>query len=245
MKQGLQNLAHSWLGCKNIKTMKTLILSNWSQNIAELHDLTAPNKAAYCKLHGYDFEDVEMDYGEHVRFLEIIRERLTQYDIVMHCGCDVIFTNFRVRIEDKCCQRCCDNRVIIAREHISWFPINNDVIIWPRGHASSLVLDTMIESSEVWLKYSWLWQHHLWNLMQEPKSQIKNCVRLVEAKEMNSTFQPFVLDQNKQCFRTIGPSSWQLGDWILHALDMPMEMRIQVIKWGLGFVGDGSWRPVP
>ena len=235
--------------------MKILVISNCSQNIAELNALTAPNKQAYCDRHGYTFENVEQEYHEHERFLRIIRERLTQYDVVMHMGCDTIFTNLSVRVEDRIEYsnfnkswegKGMNRRVVVAREHLNWWPINNDVCIFPKGHESNLVLDALIDSSEVWLKYPWLWQNQLWNLMQEPKSQIKNCVRIVEAREMNSTFQPSIGIQNGDRIehkRIPGPSSWQLGDWILHALDMPLQQRIEIIKWGLQFVGDGSWKP--
>ncbi len=238
--------------------MKILILSNWSQKIAELNALTAPNKQAYADAHGYTFENVELDYGKQVEWLEILRDRLGKYDVVMTVGCDAIFTNFSVKVEDKIilgpkypkglplmyqAVSPPDSRIIIAKEHISFWPINNDVMIWPTGNPAIFILDWLINDSETWLKYPWLWQHHLWNLMQT-NTDIKQAIRIVEAREMNSIFQPFTLDAKGQAFRAIGPSSWQLGDWILHALDMPYEMRLQVVRWGLGFVGDGAWTPM-
>lgn len=234
--------------------MRTLILSNWSQNIADLNVLTAPNKQAYADAHGYDFENIELDYSDQVEWLELLRDRVVgNYDIVMTIGCDAIFTNFSRKIEDMTGlsgqnpqeMQPIDRRVIIAKEHISFWPINNDVMIWPAGIQSRVVLNRLIRDKDIWLKYKWLWQMHLWNLIQEthgPKDS--QAIRIIEARDMNSTFQPFTVDSTSNCFRTIGPSSWQLGDWILHALDMTPEMRIQVIKWGLGFVGDGSWRPL-
>lgn len=231
--------------------MRTLILSNWSQNIADLNVLTAPNKQAYADAHGYDFENIELDYSNQVEWLEILQDQLTKYDVVMTIGCDAIFTNFSMKIEDMTGMsgqnpqemQPTDRRVIIAKEHISFWPINNDVMIWPAGKMSQTIITSLWLDQEIWLKYKWLWQMHLWNLIQT-EAFIRNKIRIIEARDMNSTFQPFTVDSNGNCFRTIGPSSWQLGDWILHALDMTPEMRIQVIKWGLGFVGDGSWRPL-
>lgn len=236
--------------------MKILILTNHGNTMKGLNDLTSPNKEAYCKLHGYDYINKSWRYDNHVQWLRLIAQKIEQYDVVMTMGCDTIFTNTRLKIEhlwanlpvnllanivapEKALER--DSRVLIAREHLREWPINNDVMLWPRSDQSRRLLHTLIEDEPIWIKYRWIWQHHMWNLMQK-NAEIANCVRVVEARVMNSTFQPFVVGGDKLT-RMPGPSSWQIGDWILHALDLPYEMRMQVIKWGLGFVGDGSWIP--
>jgi hypothetical protein len=153
--------------------------------------------------------------------------------------------NRTIKIEDKI-EAKGDARVIVAREHISWWPLNNDVMIWPKGNNSNVILRRLIADSSIWLRYPWLWQAHLWDLMQQTGGPSEmQAWRLVEAREMNSTFQPFSIEPNGNCKRIIGPSSWQLGDWIFHALDMSREMRIQVIKWALQFVGDGTYSGLP
>lgn len=222
--------------------MKILILTNWSANIAELNALTAPNKETYCKLHGYDFENVEHPYEKHVEWLKIIQDRVKSYDVVMTMGCDTIFTNTSVRIEDRISAFYGDYRVSMAREHISWWPVNNDVMLWPVGTHSFHVLEELIKSAQIWMSYPWLWQNHLWNLIQA-EERTKRAIRIVEAREMSSTFQPFIIDAQNNAVRLPGSSSWQLGDWILHAVDMPPDQRVQVIKWGLQYVGDGTYIP--
>lgn len=246
--------------------MTTLVLSNFSDAIAELNQLTAPNKMAYCNINGYDFENLNLPYTSEnfVRWLEIIREKLVEYDTILTVGCDVIFTNFKIKIEDKIGSGSVqykpvigtapmpsysfafqpDARVIIAREHTSWWPINNDVMIWPKGLPSKAILSIFIEERETWLKYPWLWQAHLWDLIQTDE-RVKRAVRIVEAREMNSTFQPFIVDGQGKTTRIPGPSSWQFGDWILHALDMPMKMRIDVIKAFLPFAGNALYSELP
>lgn len=236
--------------------MRTLILSNFSDKIADLNALTAPNKQAYADRHGYVFENINHPYEKHVEWLEIVRDRVGKYDCVLTIGCDAIFTNMARKVEEMLpwqivdtpgpCQSISrssvfDSRVIIARENISWWPINNDVMIWPNAHCTINLLEKLIEDAPIWLKYPWLWQAHLWDLIQ---GQYKPIVRIVEARTMNSTFQP-AITVNGQIQRIPGPSSWQLGDWILHALDMPHEMRLAVIKWGLQFVGDGLYGALP
>ena len=68
---------------------------------------------------------------------------------------------------------------------------------------------------------------------------------------MNATFQPMTRavienadgSKSSRLTRIPGKSSYALGDWIFHALDMPLGDKIQVIKWALQYVGDGSWKP--
>lgn len=243
--------------------MKALILSNFSDAIADLNQLTAPNKMAYCNLNGYDFENLKLPYTPEsfIRWLEIVREKLSEYDVVLTMGCDTIFTNFTVKIESKIYEPlilaikegrargqivgdCSDHRVIVAREHISWWPINNDVMIWPKGGAAISLLNRLIGDSSIWLNYPWLWQAHLWDVIRPGCLQSEH-VRIVEAREMNSTFQPFTVDGQGKTTRIPGPSSWQFGDWILHALDMPMKMRIDVIKAFLPFAGNALYSELP
>src|ERR1039458_1790639 len=82
--------------------MRSLILSNYSDKIAELNALTAPNKLNYAERHGYEFENLNLPYTRenHVKWLEEIELRLEEYECVMTIGCDAIYTNLSRRIGD-------------------------------------------------------------------------------------------------------------------------------------------------
>lgn len=218
--------------------MKTLILTNHSNKIAALNALTDPNKIAYAKRHDYDYKNIEWPYEQQIKWLELIRSMLFEYDVVMTMGCDTLFMNHRIKIESMLFEQ----KVILAREHISWWPINNDVMIWPKGVWALKILTALIRDSEIWLKYRWLWQAHLWDLMQ---GELQKCIRVVEAREMNATFQPYQVLPDGQVLRQPGPSSYQFGDWIFHALDMPLDMRINVIKFFLPFAGEPLYGNLP
>lgn len=234
--------------------MKILILSNWSDKIAELNAITALNKLHYAEKHGYEFENLKMPYEAeaHVHLLQILAEKLEEYDVVTTIGCDAVFVNTSIRIEDRISEFSEDRRVLVAKDLTCCWPIqiNNDVMIWPRGYESHLLIERLIVDAKIWLKYPQLWQNHLWNLICSDKA-IRKTVRLVEPREMNATFQPMtrsvVEDESgkktSRLTRIPGRSSYALGDWIFHALDMPLGDKIQVIKWALQYVGDGSWIP--
>lgn len=210
--------------------MKIVVLSNYGDSIADLNALTAPNKQAYCDKHGYTFENINHPYAEHVKWLEIIRDRVSKYDVVMTVGCDVLFMNQTLKIERFI--ESDDYRPIIAREHISWWPINNDVMIWRSGRLVDSILREIIYGSDEWLSWPWLWQAWLWDWIQ--RHQPTKYIRIVEAREMNS------------CWQSGSIAKWQLGDWILHALNAAdNQSRINIIKAYLPMAGDATYAGLP
>lgn len=209
--------------------MKTLILSNYSQKIAELNALTAPNKQAYADRHGYTFENIEWDYSAQVEGLELLLTRSYQFDVVMTVGCDVLFMDLSRPIEKSLLIEVNDYRPIIAREHLTWWPINNDVMIWSSGKLTRSIIRNIIRNADVWITYPWLWQAFIWDWHKQMNFDF---LRIVDSREMNSTWRE-------------GRSKWQLGDWILHALDAPLEKKIEIIKAYLPFVGNGLYSELP
>lgn len=232
--------------------MRILILSNWSSKIAEINDLTHPNKQAYAEMHGYDFDNVKISYNDsHVAMLETLQHKLSEYNAVMTIGCDAIFVNQSIKVEDRIGDFYGDHRVSCAKDLTCCWPIqiNNDVMIWPNGVHSASLLERLIRDADTWLKYPQLWQCHLWNLIQ---FEYKDSVRLVNPRLMNATFQPMTRHMTKnedgsmssRLTRIPGASSYALGDWIFHALDMPIGDKLEVLKWALQYVGDGTWKPI-
>ncbi len=207
--------------------MKIVLLSNYSPQILEMNVFTAPNKQLYCEKHGYEFRNLNLPYDErsHRAFLKVLRALILENDAVMSIGCDTLFMNLSIKIED----RMDASRVTVAREYHSWWPINNDVMIWP-NHANSLELvDKLLDDAPIWLKYPYLWQMHLWNLLM---TNYGHCVNVVDARYMNSSL-------------THDQGMWQLGDWILHARGMPIESKVKLLKEYAFLVGDGTYNYKP
>jgi hypothetical protein len=221
-------------------TPKTLLIT--SHSVGAPHELlakiTVPVMEDYCKLHGYALAVNKSIYEEsHVPGLLAIIEQLKDFDIVVTLGADVLITNHQLGFEyigtKKTILTECgyagepDSALIIAREHLGWWPINNDVAIWRRSSVD--LLRRLVNDREIWLRYPWLWQNHLWNLIQT-EDWVREAVQIVPARVMNSTHQP-------------GLSRWQLGDFIIHFLDMPIEEKIRWATFYRQFVGDATFIP--
>jgi hypothetical protein len=213
--------------------MKVAIFSTYSDRIPALNDVTAANKQAYCDQHGYNFINLGIDYDRHIDTLKVLQAVVNDNDITMQMGCDTAFTNFDIKIEDQA--ELFDPRPVISQEELGNNPINNDVMIWKNTAQCIELLNLIINEAPLWLTHGWLWQNHIAEHYLD-----KVCV--MDSRYMNSTFVPWIREGN--VFTKIpNASSWQLGDWVIHALGMPnIATRIQVIKWALGNV-DGSNEP--
>lgn len=225
--------------------MKCLILSNYSDSIKELNDLTAPNKQQYADGHGYVFKNINMPYEDtaFVGWLEKLLNELKEYEVVMTIGCDALFMNQSVTIENRVAPEWgaegIDRRVRLTKENLRWWPINNDIMLWPSGVRSEDVIKRLLRDAEIWIKYPWKWQNHLWNIFCREKMFSAHNFIIEEARFMGSTHQPCLENGT----RIPGPSSYQLGDWMLHLLDMSTDMKIQLTKQYLKLVGDGTYFP--
>lgn len=207
--------------------MSVAIFTTYSDGNIELVALTHPNHEAYAKRHGYHRAALEIEYDAPGSALEVfgaIKYLLSEYDYVLIHGGDVIFMDLTRKVESL-------NRgeaMTLAREALGWWPINNDVMLFKRCAESRALVDRLIVDEPIWKSYEWGWQTHLWNLIRED-SDLRESIRLAHPKEMNATHQG-------------GESRWQLGDFIVHLMDMPMVERIRLAKSYLALAGDGTYK---
>ena len=187
--------------------MKIAIRTNTSPKIADLSAITQANQKGYAARHGYSWVCEPFDY-EH--FNDCIRDEirswqslLKQNDILMMVGADVMFTNWRIPIESVASR----GPIVMARERTSWWPVNNDVMIYNNLPQSFAFLDRMIDDFEIWQHYPWRMQTHTWNLIQD-EPWVRHAICLVEPETMNQH-----------------PSKWQLGDWIVHFYGLSVEQK--------------------
>ena len=126
--------------------MRIKIYTNTSEKIKELSEITSENQQGYANRHGYEWGSCYFDYS---RFNETvldsirdIREQLTQVDVLMTVGADVMFTNWKIKVEDILVDKDC---VVIARERTGWWPVNNDVMLYVNRPETFRVIDQMID----------------------------------------------------------------------------------------------------
>lgn len=217
--------------------MKTLLLTACSPAYFPLGVVVDPNHRQYAARHGYDYvcapHDQEGVMGNTDLSVAALRRVLDAFksgfeQVVTH-GIDVLFTNHTRKFESIMPGA----PVVIAREEISFWPINADVIIYrndAEGKCRAFILRLLLEET-IWKGYRWGVQQHIWNLIQTDKAT-REAISLVPARTMNSTMQ-------------VCPSRWQLGDFICHLLDMPLANRVSLAEQIIGIAGpdyDGTFK---
>lgn len=190
--------------------MNIAILTNTSEKIKSLSEVTLGNKIGYAEKHGYKVYCSVFDYENYNTFIVgLMRanlDMLKSHDAVMVMGADTMFMNWNIRIEDVLKD---SDHVVISRERTSWWPLNDDVIILKSTCEVLEFYERLIDDFEIWKHYPWRLQTHLWNLIQED-SGVAKLIRLVE---------PPVMNQHA--------SRWQLGDWVVHMYDMPIDDKVK------------------
>jgi hypothetical protein len=204
--------------------MNITIFSDYSDNIADLYQITGTNHKKYCAKHGYAYFAEYFDYSNNygnlvVEGLNRMKDMLTASHTLMRIGADTMFMNWNTKIEDVVQ---ISDHIVIAREQSNWWPINNDVVIWKNTWESRYVLDRIINEHDTWKNYPWTIQAHIWNMIQEDPI-VRDAIRIVDAKVMNQH-----------------PKDWQLGDWIVHFYGMPIPNKVMAATEFEKNFGDGS-----
>jgi hypothetical protein len=211
--------------------MRTLILCGTNEDnpeLTELHNLLLSNKQQYAARHGYDFESISGSYGREgfMKWFKSLDSYFDKYDRIMTVGADVIYMNMRISLDSFK-----PFPLTISREKIQWWPINNDVCIWNNHNGIARNIAHRIASDiDIWIKYPWLWQIHLWNLIQD-EPEIAAMVNIVETNLLGST--PFK-----------GESEWRLGQFLVHLLALPIKEKIRLAReLYLPLAGEPTWKP--
>jgi hypothetical protein len=201
--------------------VKTLLLSMISPAYHELGVITRPNHMAYAAAQGYEsrclsIEDSPNPYGgipgELARIQGVLDAFEEGFDQVLYHDADTLFTNHTLAVEDIMPGA----PVVIAKEELRWWPLNFGVVLWRKTPEAIALLKRIIADEKTWSAYQWYVQTHVWNLFKTD-DEVRRTILLVPARVLNSTAQ--------QC-----PSRWQVGDFLIHLLAMPLQERVKVAR---------------
>ena len=136
--------------------MRIKIRTNTSNKIAALSAITQANQQLYAKRHGYEwacdyFEYDTPDFNANaLKDLGALRDCIQSTDVLMTVGADVMFMNQWIRIEDILRP---DDKVVVAKEKIGWWPINNDVMLWVNTPETLAIVDRLINDFDTWKRF--------------------------------------------------------------------------------------------
>ena|SRR5579864_6123624 len=185
----------------------------------DIANLTLSSKEEYCKIHGYDFVNCEIDeYWREIGWykIDVIKDKLQYYDWIFYCEADCLITNLTKRIEDIID----DNKyLIISKNSISpsWTGLNCGNLIIKNSEWSQYFINFISEKKEFY--------HHEWAEQKaiidefEKNANMINHTKLTTMRQMGGFRHQWYEKDN-----------WQLGDWIMHLAGCSNEYRYNVFN---------------
>jgi len=208
--------------------MKTLILKTHSPENARLYQASISNHVQYAERHGYDLLTLNRPYSEvMLSCLDLIKNALKEYDMVVTVGSDVLFTRMETPMSFFLFPE--DVGVVISDEDIGGSAVNADLIIWRDNAAGERVM-ARLQAMHADLK------DHPWGIQQafnliRAKNELPNSdIRFTPCRCLQSTH-----------VKGFPRSMWKPGDFAIHFLGMSNETKYLAVSHFMG-TGEVLWR---
>jgi len=122
--------------------MKVILLNEHSQNNEKLFRLTLPNRAEYADRYGIHMLLLNSPYS--LRFKpKLILDLLTEFDVVIQMGSDILFTNMGISILSLIKP---GMALTMGPDPCADFPVNGDFMIWQR----SPLVEELFKKIDTW-----------------------------------------------------------------------------------------------
>lgn len=192
-------------------------------------EVTTPNHAEYCLLHGYTFIARALPYDQAVRDFQFLDDLLSIFDIVWCLDSDAVVTDMTKRVQDLPLRR----GMNVCRENIStpdpW--INCGSVIWARddpGWSSArearAVIGAIREHESGWSSMQWIWQQWVEGLLRSgPEKPADHLCRLGDAITVHPPRLFNSCDHGEA-------RNWQPGDFVYHPCGEPAARRLELVR---------------
>lgn len=193
-----------------------LVLDGFDENMSSVGNLTVISHRLYAERQGYSFETVRSyKAGSHPSWqkLEIIRDRLNDYDCILWLDADVVVTNMSIQISDILGNM---EGIVCSRD---WCLEGSDfsagVLIITRCMGSRQVIDAAMRKTE-W-KNKLLWDQSALQEVYHKDEGLRGVFHILPRRTLNS------VPSDAQS-EAVEP--WQSGDFICHLTGISNALRI-------------------
>ena len=205
-----------------------VIISHHNDTYQPLADYTwEGNKIPYAEKHGYQCrmeELTSLGHGAQLHKVDFINRMLhdpQNYDWIWWTGCDLMVTNFNIKIEDRI-----DNNyhMIIATDCNGF-------------NADSILIRNSQESKDYWKMVSgilpglhWHWEGEQ-KIIKDTYPNYKNIIKVVPQRDINS----YNYDTYNGAYPPIDflntNGNWQHGDWAIQWPGLGLETRLELAAY--------------
>jgi Protein of unknown function, DUF273 len=207
--------------------MKILVFSYFDKrskdkySFEEIAKLTQPSKEEYCKIHGYDFINYEIqEYWREIGWykINVIKEKLKDYDYIMYIEADCLITNYNIKIEDVALE----SDFTVSRNVISkgWEGINCGNLIIKNSQWSVDFINKLDNKKEFY--------HDSWAEQRALINELENIDILEKGKHINFTSMRQMGGFYHQWYEK---DRWKHGDWIIHLAGCSNEFRYNMFNF--------------
>jgi hypothetical protein len=209
--------------------MRCAIISIHNDNYKEMADLTwHRNRKLYAIHRGYDhivktdnFGDTNIGFWKVKLLLEIMEQQ--NHDVLHFSGTDTMITNFTMPLTELVYET---HHVTIATDFNG---IQADSLLVRNTPEGRGWLQMIMDKMPQYLNHLFFEQ----GVMMETYEQQKHIVKVVPQRFMNSYHYPLYnphkgAKNNNDAMGFCG--QWQKGDWLLHAPDQKMHVRMALFN---------------
>ena len=201
------------------------IITYHNSTYQALADITwTQNKIPYAERYGYhcEFESLEglghVGQIQKVRFINRMLDDARNFEWIWWTGCDLMVTNFNIRIEDKIDN---DYHMIIATDCNG---VNADSILIRNSQTSK---DYWRMIRDVLPDYSHHWEGEQ-RIIKDTYHIYNDIIKIVPQREINS--------YNYSVYKGIYPDkdflgtdgNWQTGDWVIQWPGIGLDVRMEL-----------------
>jgi hypothetical protein len=180
-------------------------------------DITLPNRAEYCRRHGYTMSVIYAAY-EHsvIEHLRQLSRLLGLFDLVWTLGIDCLITDMTQQIE---CVPDLGDHVTVCEEGLGAHTLlNNDSMVWRSTDESRGLVNELIAAEPEWSRMNFLSQD--WLMFNSGRL---DCLEILPMRTLQS------VHHQQTCH-------WQPGDFVYHPCGAPRDERCEMLRQKLGEV---------
>jgi hypothetical protein len=191
------------------------------------------NRAVYASKNGYDaiartdnFGGMNLGFAKIAMLLDVMHKN--EHEAVFWSGTDTIITNFNIKLPSLLYD---GFHVTMATDFNG---LQSDSILIRNTIEGRAWLKMILDNMPTYLNHPFLEQ----GVMMETYNQFKHIVKLVPQRYMNSYMYDHYKNKGaKNSNDALGFSGqWEQGDFLLHAPDQPMSIRIPLFNDKLSYV---------
>ena len=193
-----------------------------SANIAEIANLTMPNKLEYCLKHDYSLIIDNQKYEDAVNRTHAITHLFDEYDIVWCLDSDAIITNMNIPFHLLECLG--ENITVCEEKMVNWNRINCGSMVMKNTLKTKTLLQLISTTKHQWEKLPTQWQTWLAN----KADFLGDMLTIAPVRSFNSL--EWNLPGGSSDWGPPG-SNWHSGDLVYHPCAVfPREERIKYLK---------------